>query len=150
SAMEIAGIVESAGVQYQLEGDTFVYLYELLREIERCRPELSLPNYSHFYLREADLDVESAISVLLEEAPEFFETGDLLPSAVDLPRRIPIGEICEYIAGAWRLKTNRPNVFQERIDGFRAAIESDLQLFGSRRSRSIAKADISNWLKQRF
>ena len=150
SAIEIADIFESAQLQYEIEADTFVYLHEVLREIEAFNNTLSLPDFDIFFVRDREVTVTSAILVLRKEVPDFFDANELLPGVDDAPTSVCSVSIRECVQRAWKLKTERPSVFQERNDGFRAALQHDLNVLGSRRSKSITQADKVNWCKQRL
>ncbi len=150
-ANEIADIVDSAKLQYELDVDTFVYLHEVLKELKRQRVSLSVPNFEVFSVRSPELRVERPIPALLRDVPSFFNDDKLLPGSDQLRgKSIGFGSIRDYVGRAWALKEERPNVFQERINGFRAATRQDLDILNARENKTILRTDKIDWIKRRL
>ena len=49
--LEIAAVVDSAKLQYEVEADHFVYLHEVLTEVRRIAPDIKLPEFEVFYVK---------------------------------------------------------------------------------------------------
>src|SRR5208337_580108 len=78
SAKEIAEIVDSARLQHEIEGDSFVFLHEIQAELRRLEPDIRLPNFDVLFLRDISKAVPRALPVLKNMVPGFFERGELL------------------------------------------------------------------------
>ena len=51
-----------------------------------------------------------------------------------------------WLAG--RRKTERPAIYQERVDGHKAAYQHDLEALSGRRNKSLTSADHLGWMKR--
>ena len=148
SALEIAQVVDSALLQYELEMDTFVYLHEVLKELHRLNPALSLPEYEILHVRDFNRTARRALAVLVNTVPSFFDEGELLDNSNELLPDVPFGTAREAVERAWKFKQERPHVVQERVDGYKDAFDRDLDTFGNRNSKSIQQRDIIEWMKR--
>ena len=148
SALEIASVVDSAILQYELETDTFVYLYEVLKELNRLNPTLSLPEYEILHVWDCNRAVKRALAVLVNVVPSFFDEGQLPDNAESLPEDVPFGTARDAVERAWKFKHERPRVVQERVNGYIDAFDRDLDTFEKRKSKSIQQQDIIDWMKR--
>ncbi len=148
SAFEIANVVDSAALQYELEMDTFVYLREILNELHRLDPALSLPEYEILHVRDRNQTARRALAVLVNNVPSFFDEGELLDNANELPPDVPFGTAREAVERAWKFKQDRPHVVQERVDGHKDAFGRDLAAFGNRNRKPIQQRDVIKWMKR--
>ena len=148
SAYEIADVIESAKLQYEIEIDTFVYLHEVLCELKRLDSSLCLPEYEIMHVRIADKSVRRALAVLRSSVPEFFDEGELLPRRESLPIEVPFRSVREYVDQSWRFKHEHDAIFRERVDGHAAAYEQDLETFRKRKKEPLQTNDIVDWMKR--
>ena len=146
SALEIADVVDSAHLQYEFEVDTFVYLHEVLKELRRLDPDLSLPEYEVLHVRACNRTARRALAVLINTVPSFFDEGELVDNSNELPPDVPFGTAREAVERAWKFKQERPHVFQERVDGYKDAFNRDLDTFGNRSSKPIQSRDFVEWM----
>lgn len=147
SATELADVVDSAKLAFEVESDSFVYLYEVLQELRRLDQTLVLPEFEVLFIRDSARGVKRAIPALLGSVPRFFDEGELLENAGLVPVELPCSPARTYVERAWEFKHSRPHVFQERVDGYSAALQQDLDTFGSRATKSIQARDIVEWMK---
>jgi len=148
SANEIADVIDSAALQYELEAHSFLYLHEVLRELKRLDPSLSLPEYEILHVRDCGKTVKSALLVLAEVVPGYFDKGDFSNDPDSLPQKVFFGTAREAVRQAWEFRRDRPHVFQERVNGYKGAFRQDLDAFGMRRSKPIQKHEIVQWMKR--
>lgn len=147
SALEIASVVDSAALQYEFEGDTFVFLYEVLNELRLSQPNLILPTFDILFVRDPGVEVERALTVLKGCVPEFFDPGELTEEAERfLPQRIPFSKIEDKVRVAWQFKSRRPNVYYERVAGYKDAFNREVASF--RATRPKGKPDVIGWMKR--
>jgi hypothetical protein len=52
SALEIASVIDSAALQYEIELDTFIYLHEVLNQLREEHPDLVLPHFEILFVRD--------------------------------------------------------------------------------------------------
>ena len=148
SAYEIADVIESAKLQYEIEIDTFVYLHEVLCELKRLDSSLCLPEYEIMHVRIADKSVRRALGVLRSSVPEFFDEGELLPGSESLPIDVPFSPVRWHVERSWKFKHERNAAFRERVDGHAAAYEQDLDSFRERNKKPLQTNDMVDWMKR--
>jgi hypothetical protein len=148
SAKEIAHVVDSARLQYEIEQDSFVFLHEILMELRRLKPDIRLPDFDVLFLRDITKAARRALPVLKNTVPGFFEKGDLLHPDFELPNEIPFSTVAEHVERAYLCKTERPAVYQERVDGHKAAYQHDLEALAGRHKKSLTSADDLGWMKR--
>src|SRR5690606_27917061 len=88
TAKELADVVDSARLQYEIEKDSFVFLHEIQEELRRIEPSIRLPAFDVFFVRHITNAARSALPVLMNNVPGFFEPGELLHPDVELPNDI--------------------------------------------------------------
>ncbi len=152
TAYELADVVESAVLQYEIECDFHVYLYEVLKELKRIAPGLRLPEYETFFVRRKGSGVRRPIPVLLKEVPSYFaeelKRGIVSEEATSLPDVIEFSSVRGFVESAYKLKRNKPDVYRERVDGHKSAISKDLHTFGTRKDKTIQVHDRNDWIKR--
>ncbi|NQT12412.1 MAG: hypothetical protein HQ582_06680 [Planctomycetes bacterium] len=148
SAKEIAEVVDCARVQYEIEKDSFVFLHEIQRELRRIEPGIRLPDFDVLHLRDFSKAARRALPVLKKSVPGFFEPGEVVGADVELPQEIRFGSAGEHVERAYLNKTERPEVFRERVDGGRAAYVADVEALAKRSGRSFARSEIVAWMKR--
>lgn len=148
SAKEIAEVVDSARLQYEIETDSFVFLYEIQAELRRLEPGIRLPDFEVLLLRDVNKAVPRALPVLKNLVPGFFDPGDLRDPEFEYPKEIPFSTVAEHVERAYLCKTERPTVYQERVDGHKAAYQHDLEALAGKRNKSLTSADHLGWMKR--
>lgn len=146
TALQLAEVVDSARTSFEVETDKFVFLREVLDEIRRTDISLVLPEFEVFFLRTPGGAVRRPLPVLMREAPGYIDPAMLLEGAEKLPAEIPIGDAVTNVECAWNFRKNHTDAYRERIDGFRAAFEQDLDILGARSGKGIQPRDILEWL----
>lgn len=148
SANEIADVIESAKLQYEIEFDTFVYLREVLSELNRLDSTLCLPEYEIMHVRIAGKSVRRAMGVLRSTVPEFFDEGELIPGSESLPVEMPFCPARWHVGQSWKFKHDRPATCRERVDGHIAAYEQDRAAFLVRNKKPPQPDDLIDWMKR--
>ncbi len=106
SAQEIAAVVDSAKLQYRLEGDAFVYTSEVLAECSRQNANIRVPALPVLQVRIPDGTVHSSLGMLAQEVPGFLQDDDRpahLQGEIP-PAEVPVLPAAKYVAGAVRFK----------------------------------------------
>lgn len=148
SATEIADVIDSAKLQYEIEFDMIVYLREVLTELKRLDPSLCLPEYEIVHVRILGQSVRRAMGVLRTTVPEFFVESQLLPGSESLPVEVPCFSARWHVERSWEFKHNRPATCRERVDGHIAAYEQDRAAFLTRKKKSPQRGDLVDWMKR--
>lgn len=152
TAFELADIIETASLQYEIESDFHVYLYEVLKELKRISPNLSVPDFEVWGVRQRGSGLKRPIPVLLKKVPAYFEEGLarglVSEEGVALPDYIPFDSVREFVKSAHNFKQNKPDVYQERVEGHKSAVSKDLHTFGTRKDKTIQVHDRNDWIKR--
>lgn len=148
SANEIADVIDSAALQYELEADTAVYLHEVLKELKRLDSRLSLPEYEILHVRSSGGAARRPWTVLEDRVPGYFDDGELVHKADFESQEVAFGTAREAVQWAWEFKHDRGQAFQERVNGYKAAFGQDLDALGMRKSKPIQKHEIIQWMKR--
>lgn len=145
-AKELAEVVDSARLQYEIEKDSFVFLHEIQAELRRIEPSIRLPAFDVFFVRDITKAARRALPVLKNNVPGFFEPGELLHPDVELPHDIEFATAAEHVERAYICKTERPAVYQERVDGHKAAYYRDIDTLAGRHKKDFASAENLGWV----
>ena len=148
SAYQIADVLDSAKLRYFFEGDSFIYLHELLTECRRAEPSLKVPAVPILQVMENAGVIETALGTLLHEIPGYNEPGDLPKYVTDpsqFPRNIPVITARRGVKETFRYKRENPETYQEREDGYIAALSQDIE---RRTERDISVSDLVSWAKR--
>jgi hypothetical protein len=148
SAKEIAAVVDSARLQYEIEKDSFVFLHEIQAELRRIEPTIRLPDFDVLLLRDTDSSARRPLPVLKNTVPGFFEPRELLNPDVELPNEIEFAPAAEHVERAYICKTERPAVYQERVDGHKAAYQHDVDALTRRHKKDFTSAENLGWMKR--
>ena len=148
SAKEIAEVVDSARLQYEIEKDSFVFLHEIQAELRRLERDIRLPNFDVLFLRDISKAVPRALPVLKNIVPGFFDEGELIDPDFEYPNEIPFSTVAEHVERTFLCKTERPAVYQERVDGHKAAYQHNLEALAGMRNKSLTLADHLGWMKR--
>jgi hypothetical protein len=148
SANEIAAVVDSAPLQYELEKDSFVFLHEIQAELRRLQPGIRLPDFEFLLLRDTTKAVPRLLPILKNLVPTFFNDGELAHPDDRLPNDLPTYTAAEHVEGAFRLKTERPAVYRERVDGHKAAYQHDVRALAPSPGKTLGQLDPVGWMKR--
>jgi len=148
SAKELAEVVDSARLQYEIEKDSFVFLHEIQAELRRLEPSIRLPDFDVLFVRDIAKAARRALSVLKNNVPGFFEPRELLHPDVELPNEIEFAPAAEHVERAYICKTERPAVYQERVDGHKAAYHHDIDALAGRHKKDFTSAENLGWMKR--
>ncbi len=146
SATEIAKVVDSAQLQYEIEPDSIVFLHEILAELRRIKPDIRLPDFDVFLLRDFSKAAPRARPVLKNTVPGFFEP--LLEPDAERPNEIPFRTAADHVEDAFYCKTERPEVYRERVEGYRAATSHDVDCLARRPRNVFTSAEDLDWMKR--
>ena len=91
--------------------------------------------------------IRRPLSMLKNSVPGFFEPGELLDPDVELPDEIPFATAAKHSERAYVCKTQRPAVYRERVDGYRAAYHHDVHALDKRNRKSLTGSDVLGWMK---
>ncbi len=138
SANEIASIIDSAKLHYLYEGDTWAYVAEVLRECTRLDSTLDLPDLPILHPLSQDRSFKPTLS-FLANVPDYLE-------ATSIPTVIYAPTARDFVVEAVRYKAQNLHVYQERVDGYRAALEQDIK-HASLLSKGMG-AFVLDWLKR--
>ena len=129
SALEIAAVVDSARLQYEIEVDHFVYLYEVLAEIHRIDASIRLPEFEIFFHRNIEKEVVRPLGVLANQVPGYFEEH-MLPAGDDaLLEAVPTATAAEFTESAFNFKHRRQESYSERVNGHIDAYLHDVKAY---------------------
>ncbi|MFN0017003.1 MAG: hypothetical protein ACKVP0_02020 [Pirellulaceae bacterium] len=148
TAKKLAEVVDSARLQYEIEKDSIVFLHEIQAELRRLEPTILLPDFDVFFLRHATEAARTALPVLKSNVPGFFEPGELLHPDVEQPNDIEFATAAEYVERAYACKTERPAVYEERVDGHKAAYYHDINALAGRHKKDFSSAENLGWIKR--
>jgi len=124
SARQIAAVIDSAQLVYQLEMDQFVYLSEVLCECKRLDPSLQIPELPKTQLLEPAGIFRSTHAVLARSVPDYFDSAKD-PNAI--PVDIPVGSVREYVKTTLKLEQENPGRYNDRIEGWKASMLYDIR-----------------------
>ena len=152
SAMEIAAVIDSAKLQYEIEEDRFVWTAEILNQCHVQDPRIVVPELEVLHLRTPGGSIRSPLLVL-RSVPGYLsdeQLGDNRAKLSTLPDRIPVCSARDHVEYAFRFKTEKPHVYREREDGYEAALLQDIERAvgrsGSHRFVRSRKIDKIQWM----
>lgn len=148
SAKRIAAVVDSAQVRYFFEGDHFVFLHELLKEVARIEPALIVPSVPILQAVQDGDAITTALGTLAASCPSWVDPSYLpqnLTDATQVPRDIPYLSASQLVDEAIRYQSKHTDRCQERIDGYEAALTHDCT---ARSSGMISPSDFVAWAKR--
>lgn len=148
SAYKIADVLDSAKLRYFFEQDKFIFLQELLIECCRVEPNLKVPTIPILQVIETNGVIETALGTLAHEIPGYTEPSDLPKYMTDpsqLPRTVPVFTARQGVREAFRYKRENPETYQEREDGFIAALSQDIE---HRKLPELSVSDFISWAKR--
>lgn len=148
SANRIAAVIDSAKLQYEMEMSKFVWVQEVLQECRRQKPCLHVPTLPIMHLRVAGSSAGRALAIMMEEVPGYFEKGDL---PADFPQKlgvVPFRPARDHVAEAFRFKRQKPDVYNERVEGYKAALSPGIEQ--AKRLKHVKKKEVDaiEWMKR--
>jgi len=148
SALEIAAVIDSAELQYEVEADHFVFLYEVLAELRKIDPNLKLPNFEVLYARILGSEAIRPLGVLANEVPEYFDDGELTNELSEIAKSIPFTSVASCVRHAFEFKRKRSEIYQCRVGGHKFAYLDDLEIFSERKNKQVDWRDDVGWMKR--
>ncbi len=141
SARRIAAVIDSARLQYDYEGDVFIFTKEVLAECGRLRPDLDLPDLPAFELRTAGGTIKTALGTLAAMAPDYLRQEEKPAGLKDAQPsvEIPVLSASQYVAQVPGFAARNPGAPRERIEGFRAAFETNKCGFAQHRQPNFVE-----------
>jgi len=124
SASQIAAVIDSAKLVYQLEMDQIVYLSEVLCECQRLDPSLHIPDLPKMQSLTPGGIFRSTHAVLARSVPGYF---DSVKDPKAIPENIPVESVNEYVKTTLKLEQENPGRYNERIEGWKASMSYDIR-----------------------
>lgn len=128
SASEIAAVVNSAKLKYVLEEDTLIYTREILDQCRQQDPNIQVPDFPIFQNLLDNSTLCSVYGVLSTLVPDYFDESqkERFKTQMPLPVKIPTYTVQQWTEETIKWKQKKPEIAQERIDGFKAALSEDI------------------------
>ncbi|MHC4074363.1 MAG: hypothetical protein ACYSW0_21305 [Planctomycetota bacterium] len=128
SASEIAAVVDSAKLKYQLEADCLIYTHEVLDQCCKQNHKLKVPDLPLVLQNISDNSTfRSSLGTLATQVPDYLEEGHKrFQQNGQIPVEIPIFSVREWVTETLCWKEKNPETYQERIDGFKAPLSEDI------------------------
>jgi hypothetical protein len=129
SAREIAAVVDSAKVKYELEADYIVYTREILDQCHQQDQDIRIPDFPILQKLSDNKSISSVPGILATKVPDYLEEGNLERFKQDgkIPIDIPIFSVQEWTEETLNWKKKNPKTYQERIDGFKTSLSEDIE-----------------------
>jgi hypothetical protein len=146
TANDIADVLDSAPLTYHVEADTFVFTRELLDECHRSNANITVPLFDVHWCRNPSPAVTPAIFTLPKLLPDVFHLSH--PTAT--LDSLPFGRVSARLAveRAFNLKTSNPDLYNERGEGFAAAMMGDLNSISQRTVKTHTFQDFEEWARR--
>jgi len=129
SAEKIAAVIESAKLKYLLTPDYLIFTREILDECLRINPTLKVPKYPVFQSLHNKQTFKSPLGIVANEIKNYFTKQEVkrlgLPDFI--PIDVPVISISKFLQETIKCKYRKPNITQERINGFKAALLEDIK-----------------------
>lgn len=147
SAAEIAAVIDSAKLKYQLlETDTAVYQSEVLQECHRRNPDIEILNLPILQQLIPGESVTLAIGILANAVPGYIEEKYLPPYVENFdshPTAKAFVSVQFEVAHAFGYTKRNPGFYEEGIRGYKESLEIDIDLY-----RRGYKPDKVAWMKR--
>lgn len=150
-AKQTASVIDSSPLQYEVETDKFVWLAEVLDECVRVKPDLRIPKWDKISHRKVGRPKRAALAELTKHCADYFEEGEL---DTGLTQKLPCTDalqagyitVSEHVELAFKLREEQPQVFRERVDGYKSAYIDDATSLATHSIQEITAADKRRWL----
>lgn len=148
TAMEIAAVVDDSPLKYLYEGDTFLWTSELLEECSRVSDVVRVPKLPKLQPVERGGTVQSTVGILTGLVPEYIEAMGTppAPDGPDVPAACPVFTAKEAVAQTFNRKKYQPDLFQERLDGYRASFNDDVKAYSE--GAKLDRLAMIGWTKR--
>jgi hypothetical protein len=129
SASEIAAVVDSAKLKYVLEGDTFIYTREILDQCHQQDQNIRVPNFPILQNLSDNSTLSTALGILASQIPDYLEENQRKRAQQKggIPDKIPVFSARGWVEETFAWIQKNPELSQERIDGFKAALSEDIK-----------------------
>jgi len=129
SAREIAAVVDSAKVKYELEADYIVYTREILDQCHQQGQDIRIPDFPILQKLSDNKSISSVPGILATKVPDYLEEDKLEQFKQDgkIPIDIPVVSVREWVEETLNWKEKNPKTYQGRVDGFRASLSEDIE-----------------------
>jgi len=111
-------VVDSAQLSFELEIDGFIFSHEFLVEAHHVEASLTLPRFEILPTRKINQLAERAVSILMNDCPQFFDGEPLPDGATEMPRAVPFLNARACVDRGWKLKTESPGFTQSGLRDF--------------------------------
>ena len=127
SAGQIAAVVDSAKLKYMIEADCFVFTREVLDECRRHNTGIKVPDFSALQNLSDSDELISVVGVLATQVSGYFdkEQTERVPKE-GIPTKFPARSVQEWVKQTFLWKDKNPELYQKRIDGFKAGMTEDI------------------------
>ncbi len=148
SARQIAAVVDSAKLQYEIEPARFVWVQEVLRECHRVDCAIRVLNWPIIHVRAIGRVVERALGIVATRAPGYFEEGELGKEGTSLTKGRAFEPACVHVDAMFDLKQRNPEMLEQRKALYKVAFLKDVANASARGSSGVRKEDVREWMKQ--
>ena len=144
-ALQIGRVLDSAKLIYVMDLDKLVYTGEILRECKRIEPQLHIPEIPAIRVYNPGQVVPHMLHFLLNRVPGYAEDGDVPREyeGQELPEQYLAKSVADYVKSAFAWKQDHPEVYCERIDGYRASLQGDID--AARPNLELTKKERVDW-----
>lgn len=129
SASAIAAVVDSAKLKYWFEADYLVYTREILEQCREQAQNIKVPDLPVLQTLSDSTQLRSALGILATQVPDYLEKDQLekLQKEGQFPTTIPAVSAREWVEQTLYWKQAHLKIYQERVDGFNAALLEDIK-----------------------
>jgi len=129
SAGEIAAVVDSANLKYLLEADYLLYTREVFDLCHKQNPQIQVPDLPIFQKLSGNSILRSARGILANQVPDYLEENELgqLENKEATPTEVQVVSVRQWVEETLTWKEKNPEIYQQRIEGFNAALSEDIQ-----------------------
>ena len=123
SAGEIAAVIDSAKLKYVLAEDTLIYTREVLDQCREVDSSIRVPDFPVIQNFSNNATLISALGILTNQVSDYLEENQ---REGRLPTEIPHFTAQQWVDETLKWKQKNPQTYQERVDGFKAALSGDI------------------------
>lgn len=129
SVSEKATVVDSAKLKYVLEGDILVYTREILDQCHQQNQNIQVSDFPIFQNLSDNSQLSSALGVLISHVPDYLGENQRkrFEKQMPFPTKVPTFSAQQWVGETFKWKQKNPEICQERINGFKAALSEDIK-----------------------
>ena len=127
SSGEIAAVIDSAKLKYVLADDTLIYTREILDQCREVDSSVSVPDFPVIQNLSDSPTLISALGILANQVPDYLEKNQHKGA---LSTKIPSFTARQWVDETLKWKKKKPQTYQERVNGFKAALSGDIERKG--------------------